>query len=251
MTRTTTNTTYLVTGANRGIGFALAKKLSEDKNNFVFVTARDAVKADALKELGDNVKVMQLDVLASLETIKNVLQAIGDRSIDVVIHNAGILIPGGESAALTDIANWTGHLDVNTLGPIKLYQAVFPYWSKPSAAVKKFVFISSAAGSMGDGIPFPSYGYGLSKAALNYFSTEIAREHATHYSSSEAIRNSITIVVHPGAVATDMTVEILEKYKFPALTPAECAESILTVVRNLKSTDNGTFKDYDGAEHPW
>lgn len=244
-------TTYFVTGANRGIGLALTKNLSKDKNNFVFATARDAEKATALKALGDNVKVIQLDVLAPLEEIKKQLSVLGDAVVDVVFQNAGILIAGGETSVLTDLDNWSDQFNVNTLGSIKLYQAIFPYWSKASKAAKRFIFTSTAGGSLGAGAPFSCYGYGLSKAGINFFAREIANEHASLYPSNEGITNSITIVVNPGTVSTDMSAALLEQYKIPALTPEESTESIIAVVGELKPKDNGTFKDYDGAEHAW
>lgn len=93
----------MITGANRGIGFSLAKELSEDMNNVIYATARDSLKAEALRSLGDNVKAIQLDVASPLETIKSQLLVLGDATIDVVFQNAGAYFDGGESSALTII----------------------------------------------------------------------------------------------------------------------------------------------------
>lgn len=247
-----TTTTYLVTGANRGIGFALAKKISEDKNNLVYATARDLSKTDDLKALArDNVKVFQLDIEDSLEDITKLLSFIGDGAVDVVIQSAGIFTYGAENSVSTSIDHYQRHFDVNTLGPIKLYQAIFPIWSRDTNSAKKFVFISSAAASSGDPIPVSMYGYSLAKAALNRFVKEISSEHTSLYGSNEAVANSVTIAIHPGTVATDMGAPVIEKFQVPFITPDECGASIMELVQSLKPEDNGTFKDYNGTEHAW
>lgn len=245
------STTYLITGANRGIGLELVKTLAKNENNLIYATARDVEKAGTLRALGDNVKVIQLDVLQLLEKIKKLLLVLGDAPIDVVFQNAGILLLGGASSLVTDLDNWSEHFEVNTLGSIKLYKAVFPYWSKPTKATKKFVFTSSIAGSIGAGASMPCLGYGLSKVGVNFFCREIANEHATLFPSDEGITNSITITIHPGVVATDMGTPLIEEYGLPFLTTEESVLAIVKLVENLKHLDNGTFKDHDGASHPW
>lgn len=247
-----TTTTYLVTGANRGIGFEIVKKLAENDKNLVFATSRSLKNADALKALGkDNVKILELDVLASLDEIKKLLKGLGDHAVDVVIQNAGAFFSAGADSLSTTVDSYQQNLDVNTFGSIKLYQAVYPYWSKESGATKKFVFISSLLGSLGGFLPVLSYGYGMSKTAVNYFVKQISTEHSR--SGLDAIKNSVTIAIHPGLVSTDMGTPFIDAYGMAdaSVTPPVSAKGVIDVVEALKALDNGTFRNFDGEVNPW
>lgn len=241
--------TYLVTGANRGIGFQIAKKWSLDPQNLVVATTRSFERAKSLQDLRrPNLEIILLDVSGSLETIERALRksqflALG---VDVVVQNAGVLAGASGLTSQVPIDNFSYHFEQNTLSSIKLYQAVYPYWKKSTGKVKKFVFISSHAGSMG-GFVVPTFGYGMSKAAVNFFAKHISWEHA--HSDDPVLRNSITVAIHPGVVYTDMGKEGIERLGLSdlAITPQQSGNAVVEVVDQLEPSDNGRFINYDGS----
>jgi norsolorinic acid ketoreductase len=109
--------------------------------------------------------------------------------IDTIIANAG----SGEEfkpSLQTSIDSLRSHFEVNTLGPIKLFQAAYPLLQKSQNP--KFIFISSSLGSIeameGN---IPSLAYGMSKTAANYFVRKVHFEH----------EKVIALAVHPGYIS--------------------------------------------------
>lgn len=247
-------TTYFISGANRGIGLQLTKQFSADKENLVIATTRSLKNSKKLKELNrDNVQVIELDISAPLETIKEqllVLNKIAPNGVDVVIQNAGILPEKNGDFSSINIDQFQKAFDVNTLGPIKTYQAIFPYWSKSGPATKIAVYVSSAVGLINNYIGFSGYGYGISKAGLNYFVKDTAFFHSK--SENEALRSSISVAIHPGLVSTDMGNKLIAKNPAASsITPEQSGEYIAKLVAGLTAKDNGTFKNYDGTTVLW
>jgi norsolorinic acid ketoreductase len=110
----------------------------------------------------------------------------GITHIDTIIANAG----AGEtfqSTISTPLSELRQSFEVNTLGPIKLFQAACPLLKR--SANPKFIFISSSLGSIGamEG-NVPSLAYGVSKAAANYFVRKVHFEH----------EEVTAVAVHPG-----------------------------------------------------
>lgn len=253
-------TTIVITGANRGIGFELAKKYSENSKNTVIATSRSLENAEKLKKLNcDNVHFIKVDINDSLEDLKKsltVLDSIAPKGVDIVIHNAGICTPRKDGIDLTSdpLEDYQTHFNTNTLGSIKMYQAIYPYWSKKTGASKMIVFISSAAGLTNNYFGLTTYGYGMSKSAINFFAKEASSFHAQ--SSEEHIKNSVTIAIHPGLVKTDMSKRFIETRNVASLgvqvlASLECAEMLTELFDGLTVEDNGTFKSYDGSTILW
>lgn len=245
--------TYFITGANRGIGFSLTKAISENKDNTVVATTRSFERAEQLKDLNrSNIEIIQLDVTDSLEKQKESLaklKVLAKSGVDVFIQNAGIFILEDTPISKEPIENFVTQWEGNTLSSIKIYQAIYPYWTKKNDnATKKAVFISSMVGSMG-AFGFATKGYGLSKAGLNFVAKHIAFENAE--SEDPTLKNSVTISVHPGVVTTDMGrpgVEALEFLRPLAITPDQSAEAILKLVGDVKPEQSGDFLSYDGSK---
>lgn len=249
---------YFISGANRGIGFELAKQLSENPSNTVIGTARDVSKASALKALNEtnnNVHVVSLDVSdsTSIDKLDAQIKDIAKDGIDVLVSNAGI---AQSTKPLLNTATdvYDNHWRTNTLGPISLTRVLYKYLKLKET--KHLVYISSLAGSITGFIPFSTSAYGQSKAALNYFVKELSFE----------LENEGFVVVsaHPGVVETDMfkdafeiakveSPEILEAIKdFPRLSPAESAKQLLeNITFKLTKDNNGKFFNYDGQELPY
>jgi NAD(P)-dependent dehydrogenase (short-subunit alcohol dehydrogenase family) len=222
--------TVLITGANRGIGLELARQYTADGWQ-VIGTARRPDTADDLRDL--DVTVMQLDVTdqASVEQLASDLDG---QSIDVLINNAGIL-PMVRSITDIDFEVFDRIMAVNTVGPIRVTQALLP--NLRAGEMKKIINTSSIIGSISRKTSGGFYGYGESKAALNMFTRSLASE----------LRSAgfICIVIHPGWVQTDMG--------GPNATVAveNSASGIRNVIANLTAEGSGEFWTFEGQRLPW
>ncbi len=223
--------TVLITGANRGIGLALAREFTEAGFE-VIGTARNPAKAAELKATG--ARVVQLDVTdaASVAAMARTLDGV---AIDIVINNAGVALDRGRELADLDIDVIERTLDVNTLGPIRVMSALYP--NVQAGDRKVFANISSMMGSMEMNTWGCCLGYRASKAALNSASKTLAIDIG---------KQGMTFVVfHPGYVQTDMN------EGQGNITPAQSATGLTKVIAGLDAEDNGKFYDWQGKELPW
>ncbi len=223
--------TVLITGANRGIGLALAEQFSET-GYAVIGTARAPDKATALKALG--VRVEQLDVTsqASVDALADLLAG---EPIDILINNAGIIGHNTEKFTDLEVDQLDTVLNVNTLGPLRVTQALLPnvYQSRTRVVAN----ITSMMGSMEMNTWGCCLGYRASKAALNSLNKTLAMEYGK--------QGMTFVVLHPGYVKTDMN------YGKGNYSAEESASGLFEVITKLDSSDNGKFYDFKGKELPW
>lgn len=196
------DSTILVTGANRGIGLALVEKSLEKGVVKVYATYRSASNGSRLKELGERVVPIRLD-LGDRSTIAELSQSVP--ALNILINNAGIfsgtnLLEGTEEQLRND-------LETNLFGTLAVTKALLPALKKEgSAAIVNVASIAALAAMPGFG------GYSASKAAV--------------HSMTQSIRGTLKaegISVHgvyPGPVATRMT-EGMDMDSTPAATVAE------------------------------
>jgi NAD(P)-dependent dehydrogenase (short-subunit alcohol dehydrogenase family) len=173
----------LVTGAARAIGRATVEVLA-GRGHQVVATARDVTSLQGL-ECGA-VDVLALDV-SSDESVRHALGQAGD--LDAVVNNAGLTGYGPlESYPLTSFARV---LEVNTIGPLRVAQAVAARWRERGSGV--LINISSVQGRIGT----PLEGaYSASKHALE------ALSEALHFELGHfGIR---VVIVQPGYIAPGM-----------------------------------------------
>ncbi|MBV9290785.1 MAG: SDR family NAD(P)-dependent oxidoreductase [Hyphomicrobiales bacterium] len=185
--------TALVTGANRGIGFAVAHELAQQGMR-VLLAARDPRKGEAasraLVSEGLDAAAVVLDVTdrTDIETLRAPLD-----KVDVLINNAGVDYDTDESALSADLDRVRRIFETNLIGAWAVTQACAP--GMRARGWGRIVNVSSGAGSlasMGRGPP----GYSASKAALNALTRLVAGELA----GTGVLANSVC----PGWVATDM-----------------------------------------------
>jgi NAD(P)-dependent dehydrogenase (short-subunit alcohol dehydrogenase family) len=171
----------LVTGAARSIGRAVSEVLTE-RGHQVVATARDVTLLSDLKVE----QALPLDV-RDVDSIAAALAEAGE--LDAVVNNAGLTGLGPlEDFPLDDFRNV---LDVNTLGPLRMAQAVVPAWRERGSGV--LVNISSVQGKIGT----PLEGvYAASKHALEALSETLHFE-LRHF----GIR---TVIIEPGYIAPGM-----------------------------------------------
>src|SRR6185503_1113803 len=143
----------LVTGGNRGIGFAICKKLAS-KGLSVVLTARDAsqgrLAVKQLQEEGLEAEFHRLDV-TSCRSIRACVAAVAERRgrIDVLVNNAGIMIdPRGSRFLDAKLDTYRDTLETNLFGPLQLAQAVVPLMK--GNRYGRIVNISSGLGQLSE-----------------------------------------------------------------------------------------------------
>jgi len=195
----------LVTGANRGIGYAISRRLGE-QNITVVLGARDPRKGtEACSRLlgeGLDVHFELLDVIDE-KSIKSAIERIQAHfgRLDILINNAGIMIDGEEDALNVDQETVRETLRINVLGPLMLCQYCIPLMQ--AGGYGRIVNMASGLGSLTEmadpesayaGVRAPAYR--LSKAGLNCITTLMAKE----VRGDNILINSAC----PGWVRTDM-----------------------------------------------
>lgn len=223
--------TYLITGANRGIGLEFARQLAAKGGHTLVGTARDPDKAPELARLVH--QVIRLDV-SDPESIAAMARSLGDQPVDVLINNAGVT---GVSKRVADLklADLQRVFTINSFGPLLVTGAVLENLRRGE---RKTVFnITSQLGSIKNNTGGSTYEYRGSKAALNQLTVCLANE----------LRGEsfCCVAVHPGWVQTDMG------GKNATLTPEESVRSMLKVMDGLRAGDSGRFLNYDGGELAW
>ena len=222
--------TVLITGANRGLGLEFARQYHEAGWQ-VIGTARKPDSATDLRKLG--VTILQLDVIDG-DSVARLAEDLEGQPIDMLINNAGIL-PVQDDLPSVSVDTVERILDVNTLGPLRVTQALLPNLVEGDR--KTIINISSGLGSIAQNESGRFYGYRESKAALNMFSRTLAAELGG--------KGFIVVAMDPGWVQTDMG------GPNATLTPEQSISGIRSVIDSLTTEDNGTYRRYNGASVSW
>jgi len=187
----------LVTGANRGIGFEVARQLSE-RGMTVLLGARDFDKglhaARKLAGAPGEVIAVQLDVTQQdqVDTLARWIEITYGR-LDVLINNAGAHYDPAVRPATADIAPARDAMDIHLFGSWRLCSAMLPLMHRHHYG--RIVNVSSGCGATAtEGASCPAYR--ISKAALNSYTRSLAAE----LDGSGIVVNAVC----PGWVATDM-----------------------------------------------
>jgi NAD(P)-dependent dehydrogenase (short-subunit alcohol dehydrogenase family) len=226
----------LITGANRGVGLALTRIYAQ-RGDAVFAGCRVPSRAEELQALAKvhSVKVLALDV-ADTASVAACAQALSSETIDTLINNAGIIGQPRERQTATsmDFAMWAEILNVNTMGPVRVMQALLPQLKRSAQA--KVMNVTSDLGALSHDDPM-FYGYSASKAALNKF---------MRLAALELKREGVAIgLIHPGWVQTDMG------GPEAPLSPVVSATGIVKVVDQLDLENAGSFWKWDGQLQSW
>ncbi|KAJ1513648.1 hypothetical protein HMI56_002029 [Coelomomyces lativittatus] len=224
----TTSLNVLITGANRGIGLALAKQFKSKGHN-VIGTSRN-VTGDAIGELrkvATAIVPLDLNDEYSIESLLNHLTAF--RQIDILVNNSGVY----ERDTLESVNMDTMHssFQINTVGPLLVSKTLLPKLASNS----KLIQMTSRMGSIADNSSGGSYSYRASKAALNMVNKSLALD----------LPNHICVALHPGYIQTRMTGGHGE------MSPDLCAEKLVNLILGFDSTCSGKFFHRDGQELEW
>lgn len=225
--------TLLVTGANRGLGLALARQYA-GAGWTVHATARDPDRAQALRGLAGAVTVHRLDI-ADPDQVAALAAALDGVAIDLLINNAGINVTEHTELDDLDYDGWADDFRVNTIAPLRLSAALADNVAR--SARRTIAFMSSRAGSITANIAGGRYRYRSTKAALNAAVRSLALDLLP--------RGVICVAVHPGWARTDMGGP-----RAP-ISPEASAIALEALFDRLEPHHAGHFLNYDGTELPW
>jgi NAD(P)-dependent dehydrogenase (short-subunit alcohol dehydrogenase family) len=242
--------TCFITGANKGIGLAIARQLGQ-QGFTVWLGCRDLAKGEQaaapLREAGVTVHAIVIDVGsdASVQAAVATLAAQQD-SLDVLVNNAGISLGAFPPASEESLDDIRAMFEVNTFGPLRVTQAMLPLLRQ--APMARIVMMSSSLGSLEKTLDLRSdiwqvgaAGYCASKSALNMFTVKLAKELAD---------TSIKVnAADPGYTATD-----LNGHSGPRSVEQAAAIAVRLATLDAMGPTGGFFHDGyadSPARHPW
>jgi len=222
----------VITGANRGIGLALAAELARAGKR-VIGACRAPGRARELAALAGAVDVRELDV-ADEGSVARFVASLAHEPVDVLVCNAGVGGGGHQAVADMDYGAWREAFEVNTIAPFRLATALLPNLRR--SARPRILALSSQMASL-QRKSVGAYAYRSSKAALNKVMQVLAVELA---------RDGIVVCpIHPGWVRTDMGGPGAE------LSVEASAQGLHALIESLGPEHSGRFWTWDGREHPW
>ena len=219
--------TVLVTGANRGIGLEYCRQLSV-RGDHVIAVCRKASRE--LGSLGVQIEAgIELTEASALDELMSRLQS---QCLDGVILNAGIL----HSNALNnlDVEAIRQQFEINALAPLRLVSALNSNLSSGSW----IALMTSRMGSIADNSSGGSYGYRMSKAALNIAGKSLAIDLKP--------QGIAVVILHPGLVATRMI-----NFNPSGISPQQSVEGLLKRIDALTLETSGSFWHANGDVLPW
>ena len=239
--------TVLITGSNRGIGFAFVKHYSKNGWN-VIATCRNPNKADDLQLLRNNstnIFIEEMDV-TDFEEINTLAQKYQGYPIDVLVNNAGILgnVPK-QSFGNLDYDLFQTVMAVNAFGPLKVAEAFAD--SVAISNQKKIVTMTSGLGSfaiMGNFDRF--FFYKMSKSAINMGVLTM--------NASLKSKGIIAALISPGMVDT----KLLDESGYQGRNKISPEESVAGLVKIIAEISLDTMKktrgrptNFDEKILPW
>ena len=233
-----------VTGADRGLGFALcAGLLKLGWRVYAGQYMPDWLDLASLaQQYPDQLTCVPLDV-GDDESVRAAAQTVGaaTSSLDLLISNAGISAWNHKNT-IRETQNYSDMqriVNVNTLGPLRVVQAFLPLMDAGTG--KRLCFVSSEAGSVGASTRQGWFGYCMSKAALNM---AVKNLHNELYPEGYTFR-----LYHPGWMRSYLGGV---KAQQGDMEPEEAAEKALPILLSSRADESRlVLVDYRGREWPW
>ncbi|MBA4735036.1 MAG: SDR family oxidoreductase [Candidatus Poseidoniales archaeon] len=224
--------TWVITGANRGLGLEFVKQLLASGHQII----AGVRQIDSVPIRHEDLTVFALDVSSgdSVNQFADQVKTITNQ-IDVLVNNAGRMDGRWQSLDEVDPEISLEVMNVNTIGPLRVSQALWPLLQGPT--LTKVANISSLMGSIEDCMSGRSYAYRTSKTGLNMISKVLA---------VEGQKDNITVTAyHPGWAKTDMGGE---RAPVPV---SNSVRGLIELINNQETEKTGRFFEYTGEELPW
>lgn len=207
----------LLTGGSAGIGSEIARQLKA-KGAAVVLTGRDPARLEAMR--GEGFEALAAD-LSSAAGVDALVVALGDRTIDILINNAGLGVPHDVRKTMPDPDVVDGCLYANLAAPIRLITALLPRLrARPEAAIINVTSGLAIAPNTASSV------YCASKAGLRSYTMALRAQLA-----GEPIA---VIEALPPVVDTQMTAD-RQMNKMP---PQECARQIIAALEGGRDEAN-------------
>ncbi len=219
--------TYLITGANRGIGLELVRQL-KDRGEDVIATCRST--SSELNSLSVRVET-DIDISSGDSVIK-LKEKLNHTKIDVLIQNAGIA--EFNSLSHLDPESILHQFEVNALSPLCFVHTMLSHLSKSA----KIALMSSRMGSIDDNSSGGSYGYRMSKVALCMAGKSLSVDLKS--------KGIAVAILHPGLVSTRMT-----GFTSNGIQPKESVKGLIQRIDELTLDNTGSFWHANGEILPW
>ena len=221
-------TTIVITGANRGIGYELARQLSERGDRIIAVCRTASPELEAL-----DVSVESGIDVTRRESLKELAGRLADVDVDVLINNAGLLRSSSLDGIEEELDDWRAQYEVNALAPVRVTGAL----NDRIADGGRVVIITSRMGSIADNTSGGAYAYRMSKAAVNAAGVALAHDLEN--------RGIAVGLLHPGYVRTDMT------GRTGHVDAEEAAHNLIARIDELDLGRSGSFRHANGEDLPW
>jgi NAD(P)-dependent dehydrogenase (short-subunit alcohol dehydrogenase family) len=218
---------YVITGANRGIGYEYCRQLKQRGETAIAICR---TSSEALKSLGIQVET-GIDITSD-QSVGDLADRLDGLSIDVLINNAGIL--QRNTLDNLDFDSIRQQFEVNALGTLRVTQALLPNLHAGS----KVIIMTSRMGSIADNTSGSSYGYRMSKVAVSMAGKSLAHDLKP--------RGIAVGILHPGLVSTRMT-----GFTDSGITPETSVTGLLERIDGLTLENTGTFWHANGDILPW
>ncbi len=216
----------LITGANRGIGLALSQHYHNLDHNITAVC----------RQTSDQLNGLDIDIIEGIDVSKSpdidrLKSKLNDTKFDVLLLNAGIL--ANDHLGHIDYDMVRQQFEVNTIAPLRMTETLLPLINSNG----KIAIITSRMGSITDNDSGGSYGYRLSKAAVNMVGKSLAVDLKP--------KNIAVGLFHPGWVKTDMTSQQ------GLISAKESAEGLIKQIAKLNIENTGGFWHSNGEQLEW
>lgn len=258
-------TVYLITGASSGIGLELVKQLCGIGDNTVFATVRKKESSmTGLDEIsliapvnGSKLHILE-NIDVSSDSVGEVLiPLLNGAVIDVVIHNAGSLSGTREVGSLNLMAEqkldvvtmerMRKAFEVNTLGPLRVQQAILNANLMKTGGSGKVAIISTGLGSISDNTSGGNYAYRTSKAGVNMV--------AKCMSCDLKDKGISVMAIAPGFVATEFGPGKEKMKSWGAMDVSISCKGIISLLESMTMENTGMFfkvnKDATTDEFAW
>ena len=232
------NFQILISGANRGLGLALTKRLLADGHHIHAINRRESVELLQLQEAYPESLYCYPGDVSDENSVRHALTTIAGQvdALDIILNNAAVhLDQSCLSLEQVDFSVYLPAFQVNAVGPLMVVKYALPLLRK--GRKKLIVNFSSEAGSIGACSRMSEYSYCMSKAALN-----MASRILQNALKEEDIK---VLALHPGWFSSEMG------GKDAPITPVEAADEIVKLVLNPPGLDGPIYVDTNGNPLEW